>query len=92
MIFPVLSGNAKFAAMKKKKDKPKMLTVGQVAKRINAGVSSVRLWAKQGKFHKAEKVETPAGSYWLIPESSLHGFEKQDTGRPLGKKSKKKKK
>lgn len=60
----------------------KMLTVREVAARINAGESSVRLWAKDGKFVGAELVESPVGSYWVIPETALEGFVNPGRGRP----------
>ena len=70
-----------------KKKEPKMLTVKQVAEQIGAGASSVRLWAKEGKFPGAELIEPPAGlPYWLIPDSALIGFKKRERGRPVQKK------
>ncbi len=69
-----------------------MLTVGQVADRIGAGVSSVRLWAKDGKFEGAAKQYTPTGGYWLIPARSLDGFSVKRRGRPEGVKNKRGKK
>jgi len=65
-----------------KKPETKLLTVHEVAERIGAGRSTVRLWASKGKFAGAERVETPAGAYWLIPESSLEGFVNPGRGRP----------
>lgn len=59
-----------------------MLTVREVADRVGAGFSSVRKWVIAGKFPGARLEESPAGSYWLIPESSLEGFVKRDVGRP----------
>jgi len=64
-----------------------MLTASQVAKRLSVGESSVRLWASQGKFKGAQRVESPIGPYWQIPEDSLIGFSKGKPGRP--RKSKK---
>jgi len=65
-----------------------MLTVKQVAERIGAGASSVRLWAKDGRFPGAELIEPPAGlPYWMIPDSALEGFSKQKPGpKPVAKK------
>jgi len=63
-----------------------MLSVKQVAERLNAGASSVRLWARNGKFKGAEYIELPLGAggsgYWLIPETALEGFEVKGRGRP----------
>lgn len=61
-----------------------MLSVRDVASRTGAGESSVRIWAKEGRFPGAVLVEPPVGvSYWLIPETALEGFTKQERGRPF---------
>ena len=65
-----------------KKGEVKMLSVREVADRLGAGASSVRLWVKDGKFKDAEMVTSPLGSYWLIPETALEGFEIKGRGRP----------
>lgn len=59
-----------------------MLTVREVAERLGAAVVSVRVWANKGKFPGAKKEETPAGDYWLIPETDLKGFNMGKAGRP----------
>lgn len=60
-----------------------MLTVKQVAERLGAGASSVRLWVKDGKFPGAQLIEPPAGlPYWMIPETALEGFVNPGRGRP----------
>ena len=63
-----------------------MLTVKQVAERIGAGASSVRLWAKSGRFPGAHLIEPPAGlPYWMIPDTALDGFSKDKPGpKPKG--------
>lgn len=66
-----------------------MLSVREVAELLGAGQSSVRLWAKEGKFPGAKLEESPAGSYWLIPETALEGFSKQKPGPKPGSKKKK---
>lgn len=65
-----------------------MLTVREVAERLEVGPSSVRLWAKDGRFPGAELQESPAGSYWLIPDTALAGFSKQKPGPKPGAKKK----
>lgn len=60
----------------------RMLTTGEVAKRLGAAISSVKLWANQGKFPGAIREQTPVGSYWMIPEAALKGFEMGKPGRP----------
>ena len=64
-----------------------MLTVREVADRINAGASSVRKWVAKGLFPGAEFVADSIVPYWIIPESSLDGFVKPTQGRkPSAKK------
>lgn len=66
------------------------LTTSQAAEHLNVGKSTVNLWCRQGKFPNAERVETPQGGYWLIPESDLKDFEPPKMGRPSTKKAAKK--
>lgn len=68
-----------------------MLTVSEAAARIGASPISVRIWASRGRFPGAVKEETPVGSYWLIPEKSLEGFEMGSAGRPAKTKTSKRK-
>lgn len=63
----------------------KTLTVREVAKKLKANVSSVRLWCARGKFPNAELESTPRGPVWQIPEDDLRGFEKKGPGRPITK-------
>jgi excisionase family DNA binding protein len=62
--------------------KKPMLTVRQAAERLGVRESSIRIWAAQGRFEGAKHEETPMGSYWLIPEAQVDGFEKRGRGRP----------
>jgi hypothetical protein len=64
------------------KGKEKMLTAREAAERIGASIISVRVWVAAGRFPGAVKEETPVGSYWLIPESALEGFQMGKAGRP----------
>ena len=61
---------------------PKGLTSSQVAGRLNVAHSTVRAWCNRGLFPNATRHETPAGSYWIIPESDLKGFQQPQPGRP----------
>jgi excisionase family DNA binding protein len=61
------------------------LTTSQAAERLKVGQSTVNLWCRQGRFPHAERVKTPQGGYWLIPESDLDGFESPKMGRPPNK-------
>jgi excisionase family DNA binding protein len=67
-----------------KEPKERMMTVKEAAKEIGAGESSIRLWAKNGKLSGAILEKTPAGNYWLIPESSVKAFKKGSPGRKPG--------
>jgi hypothetical protein len=58
----------------------KMLSVRDVAERLGAAESSVRLWADQGRFKGAVRQESPRGPYWSIPEDSLVSFERVKPG------------
>jgi predicted site-specific integrase-resolvase len=60
-----------------------MLTAREVAERIGAAYSSVRIWAKEGRFPGAQLERPPAGlPYWMIPESALEGYVMRGVGRP----------
>jgi len=60
-----------------------MLTAREVATRIGAAYSSVRIWAKAGRFPGAQLIHPPAGlPYWLIPESAIAGYQTRGVGRP----------
>lgn len=60
----------------------KDLTSSQVAERLNVAHSTVRAWCNRGLFPSATRHETPAGSYWIIPDSDLKGFVRPEPGRP----------
>lgn len=66
---------------KRKASSEKMLTVREVAERIEAGASSVRKWAASGIFPGAKLNEDSIVPYWMIPESALAGFIKPTQGR-----------
>ena len=57
------------------------ITTAQAAKRLEVGVSTVRLWCTQGRFPNARAETTLRGVVWLIPESDLEGFNKPKRGR-----------
>lgn len=58
------------------------LTTSEVAERLRVGQSTVNLWCRQGKFPNAERVRTPQGGYWVVPEDDLQNFEPPKMGRP----------
>jgi hypothetical protein len=70
-----------------KKKGPTMLRVREVADRLEMGQSSVRLWAKSGRFPGAQLVTDSIVPYWLIPETALDGFIKQKPGPKPGAKA-----
>jgi len=60
-----------------------MLSVQEVATRLDKTPSSIRIWAARGRFPGAERVEPEHGvPYWLIPESAVNSFEARGVGRP----------
>lgn len=59
-----------------------MLTTKEVAAILGAAESSVRMWARTGRFPGAEEEESPRGSYWLIPDTALEEFSMGKAGRP----------
>jgi excisionase family DNA binding protein len=61
-----------------KRKEVELLTTKEVANRLGAAESSVRLWCDQQKFPNAKQY----GRVWLIPASDLGGFVKRDPGRP----------
>ncbi|HKQ06818.1 MAG TPA: helix-turn-helix domain-containing protein [Blastocatellia bacterium] len=68
----------------------------EVAGRLGTTVSTVRVWLSRGRFPGARKEQSPAGEYWMIPESALDGFEMRKPGpkpgakKPTAKKAKSK--
>ena len=67
--------------MGKEKSKPVLLTVREVAKMLGALESSVRIWARRGRFPGAYVVKPPVGvPYWQIPADSVTEFRKEKPG------------
>jgi hypothetical protein len=62
--------------------KPTMLTVKEVAERVDASDRAVRLWAKAGRFPGARLITDSIVPYWLIPDTALEGFVNPGPGRP----------
>ncbi len=58
------------------------LTSSKVAERLSVAHSTVRAWCNRGLFPNAARHETPAGSFWLIPEKDLKDFKPPMKGRP----------
>ena len=67
-----------------KTNKSKLLTVREVAERLEVAPSTVRIWRIGGRFPNAKAEETARGRVWYIPESDLQGFKKRGPGRPPG--------
>jgi hypothetical protein len=51
------------------------------ARGIHVARRTVASWVEQGMFTK-RLVETPAGSYWVIPVREIESFEPPKPGRP----------
>src|SRR5215471_17946946 len=60
----------------------KMLTVREAAEVARAAPSTIRTWLLAGLIPGARREQSPAGTYWLIPETSLGAFVKPKLGRP----------
>lgn len=60
-----------------------MLTVREVAEKLDANPGTVRMWCINGTFPNATQEETLRGPVWLIPESDIEGFERRGRGRPV---------
>jgi hypothetical protein len=58
------------------------LTSSKAAEVLGVAHSTVRAWCNKGLFPNAVRTETPAGSFWLIPEGDLKTFQKPQPGRP----------
>lgn len=58
----------------------KFLTVKKVAERFGVASSTVRAWCLRGTLKGARLEESPSGSYYAIPESSLAGFDPPKRG------------
>lgn len=69
-------------SLQMKKSGKTLLTVTEAARLLGAGESSVRKWAKEGKFQGAKLIDSPIGSYWMIPEAALKSFVVRKPGRP----------
>jgi excisionase family DNA binding protein len=65
-----------------KRKEAKMLTTKEVAERLGAAESSVRMWARNGRFSGAREIESPRGPYWEIPDTALETFSMGKAGRP----------
>ena len=57
------------------------LTAKEAAERLEASRGTITRMCRDGKFPNAEKIVTPFGEHWEIPESDLAGVEIK-MGRP----------
>lgn len=55
-----------------------LLSTVDVAKRLQADETTVRLWCRQGYFPNARQI----GRGWIIPESDVMNFTPPKMGRP----------
>ncbi len=66
----------------------KDLTTRDLAKIFNVAEVTARVWCQKGRFPNAYQVETPFGSYWLIPRNDIETFTRPKAGRPFIKERK----
>ena len=64
------------------KVKDELLRVKEAANRLGKSEQTVRTWLKQNRFEGAFLEETPLGSFWQIPASSVDAFALRKAGRP----------
>jgi excisionase family DNA binding protein len=55
-----------------------LLSVSEVADRLKADVTTVRLWCRQGRFPNARQI----GRSWIIPDGDIESFQRPEMGRP----------
>jgi predicted site-specific integrase-resolvase len=55
-----------------------LLSTANVANRLKADETTVRLWCRQGYFPNARQI----GRGWIIPESDVTNFTPPKMGRP----------
>jgi excisionase family DNA binding protein len=67
---------------KKQKQMEERLTAKEVAELLNVGRSTINLWCRNGTLQGALQEQTPFGSVWYIPKSSLVNFNAPERGRP----------
>ncbi len=60
----------------------KKLTIVELAKYYNRDRSTILRWIERELFPNAERIESPLGNYWLVPESDLKEFIEPKAGRP----------
>ena len=59
------------------------LTVREAAAYLGVTTSSVRALVAAGKLAVTERVESPAGTYWLLSRQSVQHYH--DTRKPVGR-------
>ena len=57
------------------------LSAKEAADRLEASRGTITAWCRNGKFPNAEKIVTPFGEHWEIPETDLKDV-KIKMGRP----------
>lgn len=51
------------------------LTIREIHEKTGIAVPTLSRWCRKGKFANAQKVISPAGEYWEIPETEWNDFE-----------------
>lgn len=65
-----------------RKKEPRMLTTREFAEATGAAWSTIRKLVRLDKIPGARREQSPVGEFWLIPETSIAGFEIPSRGRP----------
>jgi hypothetical protein len=73
----IFSGGAKVCRMSEK-----TLTARQLAERYNVAPSTARAWFLNGIVPRAYLKKNELGSFWVVPENALAGFQPPQPGRP----------
>jgi hypothetical protein len=67
--------------------KGNLVTPRQYSEIHQVAYTTVMYWLNTGRIEKAEKIETPTGHYWLLPDDAPR--PKKLSGRPKKKAAKK---
>jgi hypothetical protein len=51
------------------------LTIAKIAKKFKRDRTTVLRWIEKNKFPNAKLEQTPAGTYWTVPEQDINDFK-----------------
>jgi hypothetical protein len=52
----------------------KKLTIREIHEKTDISIKTLSRWCRLGKFPNAEKISSPAGEYWEIPEDEWNEY------------------